>query len=215
MFDQAAAYATVSIMKKLLTTSTIGLAITIAAAFGLFPSAERSASCADCEVDNLAGIKRAFEVFAENCKKQVADSTDQKKACYAFNTYNKILPIMKALSKDNRFGPGNRSLTLGDEQNGNLPAGANRTFQTVAPLDKDSLNIEINKTEGGNGALVKICSVDDAGTVKRVGTVKFEETGETGKRSASLTGVQGKMIRIDIASFGGALKKFQYTLKAN
>ena len=89
---------------------------------------------------------------------------------------------MKALSKDNRFGPGDRILLVGETQNGNLIAGANRDFQTLAPLDKDSLTVEINKTDGGNGALVKICTVDEDGTIKRVGTLNFAENNETRRR---------------------------------
>lgn len=201
-------------MKKLALTSIFGLALAIAFGFGFIPSLDQSASCAECESDNLPGIKKAFDAFDENCKKQLAAGEDQKKGCFVSNTYNKILPIMKALGKDNRFGPGDRILLVGETQNGNLIAGANRAFQTVAPVDKDSLTITLSKLDGGNGALVKICSVDEAGTVKRVGTINFAEDNATGDGKATITGVQGKIIRIDVASFGGALKKFKYTLSA-
>lgn len=202
-------------MKKLVITSIFGLATAIALGFGFIPSMDQSASCADCETDNLPGIQKAFEAFDELCKKQLADGKEQRKACFISNTYNKILPTMKALGKDNRFGPGDRILLIGETQNGNLLAGANRAFQTVAPLDKDSVTIDLDKIDGGNGALVKICSVDEKGVVKRVGTLNFAENNEPGKKSATVTGVQGKILRIDISSFGGVAKKFKYTLKTN
>lgn len=202
-------------MKKLVITSIIGLALAVVFGFGFIPSMEQSASCAECESDNLPGIKKAFESFDENCKKQLADGADQKKGCFVSNVYNKVLPIMKALSKDNRFGPGDRILFVGEQQNGNLIAGANRGFQSGAPLDKDSLTVEINKIDGGNGALVKICTVDENGTQKRVGTLNFAENNDTGKQSVTINGTQGKIVRIDIASFGGVTKKFQYQLKTS
>ena len=202
-------------MKKLLTTSIIGLAIAFALGFGFIPSMEQSVSCAECESDNLPGIKKAFEAFDENCKKQLTDGKEQRKACFASNVYNKVIPIMKALSKDNRFGAGDRILLVGETQNGNLLAGANRGFQTLAPLDKDSLTVEVNKTDGGNGALVKICTVDEAGNTKRVGTLNFAENNDTGAQKATVTGVQGKIVRVDIHSSGSAIKKFKYTLKTN
>jgi len=202
-------------MKKLLTTAITGLALTFALGFGLIPALDRSASCADCESDNLPGIKKAFEAFDENCKKQLAAGETSKKACFASNVYNKIVPILKALSKDNRFGEGARILLVGETQNGNLLAGANRGFQTLAPLDKDSLTVELNKIDGGNGALVKICTVDENGVTKRVGTLNFEENNETGAKKATVTGVQGKIVRVDISSFGSAIKKFKYTVKTS
>jgi hypothetical protein len=200
-------------MKKFAVTTIFGLALAIAFGFGFIPSMEQSASCAECESDNLPGIKKAFDSFDAECKKQLAAGQDQKKGCFVSNVYNKVLPIMKALSKDNRFGPGDRILFVGESQNGNLLAGANRGFQSGAPLDKDSMTVEVNKIDGGNGAIVKICTVDENGTLKRVGTLNFAENNETGKKSVNVTGTQGKILRVDIASFGGVAKKFQYTLK--
>lgn len=199
-------------MKKLAIASIFGLAFAIALGFGFIPGMEQSASCAECESDNLPGIKKAFESFDAECKKQLTAGEDQKKGCFVSNVYNKLLPIMTALSKDNRFGPGDRILLVGQTQNGNLLAGANRGFQTVAPLDKDSLTVKINKTDGGNGAIVKICAVDEKGVQTRVGTLNFAENNETGEKSVTVNGVQGKIVRVDIHSFGGVAKKFKYTL---
>jgi hypothetical protein len=202
-------------MKKLAITSIFGLAFAIALGFGFIPSMEQSASCAECESDNLPGIKKAFDAFDAECKKQLADGADQKKGCFASNIYNKVLPIMKALGKDNRFGPGDRILLIGETQNGNLVAGANRGFQTAAPVDKDAVTVKLNKIDGGNGAIVKICAVSEDGSMKRVGTINFAEDNQTGEKTANLTGVQGKILRVDIASFGGVVKKFQYKLTTN
>lgn len=204
-----------STMKRQAITFMFGWALSIALGFELIPTVNLSASCADCESDNLPGIKKAFIAFDEQCKKQVAAGADQKKACFASNTYNKILPIMKALGKDNRFGPGDRILLVGETQNGNLVAGANRGFQTAAPVDKDSVTVKFSKIDGGNGALVKICAVGEDGSIKRVGTINFAENSETGEKTATLSGVQGKILRVDIASFGGVAKKFQYKLTTN
>lgn len=202
-------------MKKLAMTSIFGLALAIALGFGFIPSMDQSASCAECESDNLPGIKKAFTAFDENCKKQLADGNEQRKACFVPNVYNKLLPVLKALSKDNRFGPGDRILLVGETQNGNLIAGANRGFQTVAPVDKDTMTVKLNKIDGGNGALVKICTVDENGNMKRVGTINFAENNETGEKTATLSGIQGKIVRVDIHSFGGVVKKFQYKLTTN
>jgi hypothetical protein len=202
-------------MKKIVITSLFGLAFAIALGFGFVPSMEQSASCAECDADNLPTVKKSFDAFDTECKKQLAAGDDQRKGCFASNIYNKVLPIMKALSKDNRFGPGDRILFIGETQNGNLIAGANRDFQSGAPTDKDSLTIEINKLDGGNGALVKICTVDEKGTLKRVGSLKFEENNETGPQKVTVNGTQGKIVRVDISSFGSAIKKFKYTLKTS
>ena len=202
-------------MKKLAITSIIGLALAIALGFGFIPAAEQTASCAECESDNLPGIKKAFDAFDAECKKQLAAGGDQKKGCFVSNVYNKLLPIMKALSKDNRFGPGDRVLFVGETQNGNLLAGANRGFQSGAPLDKESLTVEINKIDGGNGALVKICTVDENGNQTRVGTLNFAENNQTGPQSVTVQGTKGKIVRVDIHSFGGVAKKFQYRLKTS
>lgn len=199
-------------MKKFAITSLFGLALAVALGFGFVPSTEQKAFCAECESDNLPGIKKTFDSFDAECKKQLADGADQKKGCFVSNIYNKILPVMKALGKDNRFGPGDRILFVGETQKGNLLAGANRGFQSGAPLDSNSLTVKVNKIDGGNGALIKICSVDEDGTLKRIGTINFAEDNSTGEKTATVTGVQGKIVRIDFNSFGGVAKKFQYSL---
>lgn len=199
-------------MKKLTITSIFAIVLAVAFGFGFIPAAEEQAFCAECESDNLPGIKKAFESFDAECKKQLEAGADQKKGCFVSNVYNKILPTMKGLAADNRFGPGDRILLIGIQQNGNLLAGANRGFQTVAPMDSDSLTVKVNKLDGGNGALVKICSVDENGTLKRIGTINFAENNETGEKTATVTGVKGKIVRIDFNSFGGVAKKFKYTV---
>lgn len=202
-------------MKKLAITSIFGLALAIVYGFGFIPATEQKAACADCDTDNVPEIKKIFTDFAAECAKLVTDGKEQPKKCLVANIYNKLLPIMKAFSKDNRFGPGDRILFVGESQNGNLLAGANRSFQSGAPMAKDSLNVEVNKTDGGNGAIVKICSIDKDGVVKRVGTINFAENNDTGKQSTVVTGVEGKVIKIEVASFGSAVKKFTYVLKTS
>lgn len=199
-------------MKKLAFTSIIGLAIAIALGFGFIPSLEQSASCADCNNDDATVAKVIYDKFNEECSKLVKDPKVPEKLCLALNTYNKLLPTLKTLAKDNRFGPGDRILFVGESQNGNLVAGINRTFQAGAPSPKNTMKVTVNKTDGGNGAIVKVCTVDKDGKLARVGTINFPEDKTTGAKSVDVSGVEGKIVRVEVASFGGAAKKFQYTL---
>lgn len=202
-------------MKKLTIMSVFGLALAIALGFGFIPSLDRSASCADCESDNLPKVKKAFLDFAAECAKQLEAGEKETKKCFVPNVYTKIVPILKALSKDGRYSPGERILLVGETQDGNLIAGANRDFQMLTPSPKDSMTVEVNKTNGGNGGLVRICSVDDKGNVKRVGTLNFAEDDKTGPQKVTVTGVENKIIRISVASFGAVRKNFKYTLKTS
>lgn len=203
-------------MKKLAITSIFGLALAIALSFGFIPQAEQKASCADCDASNLNGISNIFSEFVKECRKKVPDADQQPKKCLQQSIYNGIALVMKALGKDNRFGPGDRLLFIGESQSGNLIAGANRGFNSVVPLNKDSLTVTVNKTDGKNGAIVKICTVDENGVQKRVGTLNFAEDGaEKETKSVTVTGVEGKVIHIDVASFGSAIRKFTYTLKTS
>ena len=198
-------------MKRLLVTSILGLGLALVLGLGF----EQSAACADCEAGNLPGVRKAFDAFDAECKKQLAAGDDQRKGCLVSNVYNKILPVMKNLAKDNRFGPGDRILFIGELQNGNLVAGANRTFIAPAPSAKNTLKVEISKTNGENGGFIRVCSVDDKGAIKSVGTAKFDEKAADGTKTIDVTGVEGKIIQIEVASFGGVLKNFKYTLKTS
>jgi len=195
-------------MKRFLMTTILGLGLTAALGIGFIPSA----ACADCEADNLPAAKKAFTAFDDLCKKQLADGKDQTKGCFVSNVYNKVLPALKNLAKDNRFGPGDRILFVGEAQNGNLVAGANRTFLAGSPSPKNTMTVEVNKTNGDNGAKIKICAIDDKGNVTRVGTIDFAEKAADGVKSANISGIEGKIIQIEVASFGGALRNFKYTL---
>jgi hypothetical protein len=199
-------------MKKFAATTIFGLALAVAFGFGFIPSMEQSASCADCNNDDATAAKVIYDKFTEECAKLVKDPKVPEKVCLALNTYNKLLPTLKAFAKDNRFGPGDRILFVGEAQNGNLLAGTNRTFQAGAPSPKNTMKVTVNKTDGGNGALVKICVIDKDGKLSRVGTINFPEDNSTGAKSADITGIEGKIVRVEVASFGSAVKKFKYTL---
>lgn len=202
-------------MKRLLVTSVLGLVMAAVYGFGLIPSLEQSAACADCEADNLPVIRKAFDAFDAECKKQLAAGDDQRKGCFVSNVYNKILPVMKNLAKDNRFGPGDRILFIGESQNGNLVAGANRTFVAGAPSAKNSLTVEVNKTNGENGAIIRVCAVDKDGKATRVGSFRFEEKEKDGPKSVTVNGIEGKIIQVEVGSFGRAVANFKYTLKTS
>lgn len=122
---------------------------------------------------------------------------------------------MKALGKDDRFGSNSRILSAGETQNGSVIAGVSRGYQTIAPLDKDSMIVKFAKTDGGGGVLVKICSVSEDGSMKRVGTISFAENNEAAEKAAVLSGVRGTMVRIDVAGLGGVGKRLQYKLTSN
>lgn len=203
-------------MKRLVTTSVIGLILAIALGFGLVPAAEQTAFCAECETSNSNGIGTIFAEFAKECEKRTAEGKRELAVCFGKDYYPLILPVMVALGRDNRFGPGDRILLIGQTQNGSLVAGANRTFNTIAPLNKPSLTVTVNKTDGKNGAIVKICTVDEKGVQKRVGTINFPEDSDiTGSKSVTVTGTEGKVVVVEVASFGSAVRKFAYTVKTN
>ena len=199
-------------MQKSATRSLFRFILALGLAFCSLSVIERTASCADCESDNLPGIRKAFQTFNEQCTKQLADGAGQRNACFASNTYNKVLPIMKALGKDNRFGSSGRILSPGETQNGSLVAGATRGYQTVAPSDKDSVIVKFAKSEGGGGVLVKICSVSEDGSTRRIGTISFGENSDVGEKAMTLSGLKGTIVRIDIAGLGSVGKKLQYKL---
>lgn len=206
-------------MKRIITTSIFGLALAIALGFGLVPRTEQTASCADCDTDNLGDIQKVFKGFNEECiaalKKagETVGASVEPKRCYALGIYGKILPVLKKLAKDNRFGPGDRILFPGEGQNGNLVAGANRTFTAGSPSPTDKMQIDITHVDGKNGALIKICAVDEKGNVTRpAANIKFEEDEGPGTKTVTATGIQGKIVRVQVASFGGALKNFKYVL---
>jgi hypothetical protein len=202
-------------MKKFALTSVIGLAFAFAASFGFISPLEQSASCADCNNDDATVAKKIYDKFTEECAKLIPNPAVPEKACIALQTYNKLLPTLKQLAKDNRFGPGDRILFVGEAQHGNLVAGVNRTFQAGAPSPKNTMKVTVNKTDGGNGAVVKICTVDINGKLTRVGTLNFAEDNTTGPKSVDVSGLEGKIVRVEVASFGGALKKFKYTLSTS
>lgn len=202
-------------MKKLTVTAIFGLALAIALSFGFIPSMEQSAACADCNNDDATVAKKIYDKFTEECAKVIPDPKVPAKLCLAVNTYNKILPKLKEFAKDNRFGPGDRILFVGEAQNGNLLAGTNRTFQAGAPSPKNTMTVTVNKTDGGNGAIVKICAVDKDGKLHRVGTINFPEDQSTGAKSVDVSGIEGEIVRVEVASFGSAVRKFQYTLKTS
>ena len=202
-------------MKKLAMTSIIGLALAIALGFGFIPATEQKASCAECDPDNINTVREIFKAFDEACKKANGGQGLDRVNCFVISLYSPVLQQMKVFSRDNRFGPGDRILFVGESQNCLLIAGANRTFQSGIVLDKDSLTVTVNKTDGRSGAIVKICTADENGTLKRVGTLNFAEDNNTGSKSTTVTGVKGKVVRISVESFGGVAKNFKYTLRTS
>lgn len=190
----------------------ISLAFAAALGFGLVHLMEIRASCADCESDNLPGIRRAFNAFYEQCSKVQTVGEEPRDACFTPNLYNKVLPIVKALGKDHRFGPGERILAVGDVQEGQLTAGVNRGYQTAAPLDRNIVTIRFTRINGQYAAIVKICAVSEDGSMKRVGTINLAEPDASRESAATVSGIRGKILRIDISGSGSPGKKLNYRL---
>ena len=63
-------------MKRLLVTSILGLGLALVLGLGF----EQSAACADCEAGNLPGVRKAFDAFDAECKKQLAAGDDQRRS---------------------------------------------------------------------------------------------------------------------------------------
>lgn len=198
-------------MRRHLTKAKAMLAIAIA--FGAISFNQTLARCADCGGENSQGIKRAFEVFGEQCKKQFGDPAGALAKCFERNVYNKILPIMKALGKDNRFGPGDRVFLLGETLNGTVTAGSSRVWQTAAPLNKDQLSIRASNLSPHGGLQIKVCRIGENGSAKSIGTINFEESST--ERTAVISGVQGRIVQIEIFAAGSVANKIQYSLIAN
>ena len=200
-------------MKSLTRKTVLKATLIVAAVFGSITFQQTSASCAECGVENSAGIKKAFEVFHEQCRKQLGDTGQQRAVCFAPNVYNKILPILKALGKDNRFGPGDRIFLVGESLNATLSAGSTRIWQTAAPINKDQVTIKFAKVSPQGSVRLGVCVVGEDGQARRVGTINFEESAAAGERAVSVSGVQSKIVRIEIAASGpAATTKIQYSL---
>lgn len=193
---------------------TIMAGFILTLAIGLnFTFSEQKAYCADCDTSNLNRVGLVYQDFMKECLKQNSAAASDHSKCFENGIYAAIMKLMTAANYDGRYMPGDRALLVGKTQIGNLRAGANRTFQSIAPLDKDTLKVEVNKTDGKNGALVKICSIAENGTQTRIGTLNFaEDSDEKGPKSVTLTGVKGKLLAIEVASFGSAVRKFEYKL---
>ena len=131
---------------------------------------------------------------------------------FVLATYNKILPTLKKLAKDNRFGPGDRILFVGEGQAGNLVGGVNRTFQSGIPSAKNTMKVTVTKTNGNNGANIIICTIEPDGKLTKVGSIKFPDDKSTGAKSVDVTGIEGKIVRVEVASFGGLVGNFKYSL---
>ena len=93
-----------------------------------------------------------------------------------------------------------------------MVAGVNRTFQAGTPSAKNTMKVTVNKTDGGNGAIVRVCAIDINAKITSLGSFKFDEDKDTGTKSIDVTGLEGKIVRVEVASFGGAAKNFKYTL---
>lgn len=200
-------------MRRHLTKAAAKAMLAIAITFGAIAFNQTPARCADCSGENSQGIKRAFEVFGEQCKKQFGDPAGALARCFEPNVYNKILPIMKALGKDNRFGPGDRVFLPGETLNGTVTTGSSRVWQTAAPLNKDQLSIRASKLSPHGGLQIKVCGISENGSTKRIGTINFEESST--ERNVVISGLQGRVVQIEILAAGSVANKIQYSLIAN
>ncbi len=162
----------------------------------------------------MAGIRKAFIAFDEQCRQHITAGSE--KDLFHPKHLQQSPSDMKALGKDSRFGPPDRIFLIGETLTGILAIGGNRVHQTAAPIDKDSVTVKVTKIEGGNAAVVKICAVGEDGSMRNVGTIDFAKNNEAGEKSVTVSGVRGKILRMDISgSAAVAVKQFQYRLATN
>lgn len=199
-------------MKRIIATSILGLAMAIVLGFGFIPKTETTASCAadDCSAKGLQKeIQDVFKKFSEECGKKVEGGEKNSKLCLVANIYQQIFPILQKLSKDGRLIPGPRTLLLNEAQDGKLILGTGRDFVSFTPILKDSVTVTVKKKSGHGGAGVSICSVDENGNATRVGSIRFPDNGDPETKTTTVTGTNGKVLKLRIESFSGP---FEYTL---
>ena len=200
-------------MKRLLVSTILGSALIVAAVgFGIFPSLEQTASCQGCDKQNIPAAKKIADKFFQECEKLDKDSVVIEELCYKDNIYNKILPILKAFAKNS---VGDTSvLFVGETRTGNLLAGGKKTFLVGAPVSKKPMYVQFYGERGVNGANVLICAIDKKGNQTLLGTLKFEENRpDILTRQFEVKGATGKIVQIEITSFGKLVGRIKYNLQ--
>jgi hypothetical protein len=200
-------------MKKTLLVALSALTLVIALGFGFIPRTETTASCAadECAAnEDLKFVKDIFKKFAEECGKEVPEGEKQPKLCLVSNVYQKVFPKLRELARDGRYLPGDRTLLIGETQEGKLRLGIERAFLAFTPMGKDSLIIAVTKKDGNGGAIIRICAADENGNFTRLNSIRFDDNSKPETKTVTVTGVKGKIVKILVNSFSGP---FGYSLK--
>jgi hypothetical protein len=174
-----------------------------------------------CGGENIKAVETLLKNWSEECIKEIgptppADPNTRTQLCLAADKFKKLAPRLKALAANGPFTIGPRDLMVGTSQNGDIINPAVRTFLTPTPLDKDSLTVEVNKTDGRGGALIRICSIDENKKFTSLKTIAFDEGNNAPQtKRETVSGVKGKIVQVFIDGQGGVGKAFKYTLKTN
>jgi hypothetical protein len=173
-----------------------------------------------CGGENIKAVETLLKNWSEQCIKEIgtnppAEPNTRTQLCLAADKFKKLAPKLKALAANGPFTIGPRDLMVGTSQNGDIVNPAVRTFLTPSLLDKDSLTVEVNKTDGRGGALIRICKIDENKKFTSLKTIAFEEGNNTGTKRETVTGVKGHIVQVFIDGNGGVGKTFKYTLKTS
>jgi hypothetical protein len=173
-----------------------------------------------CGGENAKAVADLYKNWSAECIKEIganppADPNTRTQLCLAADKFNKMLPKLKALAANGPFTIGPRDLMVGTSQNGDIVNPGFRTFLSPSPLDKDSLTVEVNKTDGKAGALVYICKIDENKHYTHLKNIAFDEGNNTATKKETVSGVKGSIVQVFINGNGGVAKAFKYTLKTS
>lgn len=197
------------------------LAMALIAGAGRSTATPAPAPADVCGGENIKAVETLLKNWSEQCIKEIganppAEPNTRTQLCLAADKFKKLAPKLKALAANGPFTIGPRDLMVGTSQNGDIINPAVRTFLTPSLLDKDSLTVEVNKTDGKGGALIRICKIDENKKFTSLKTIAFDE-GDNGPQTKreTVSGVKGHIVQVFIDGQGGVGKAFRYTLKTN
>lgn len=204
-------------------------ALGAALAMALFAGTSRSTASAPaptpddlCGGENIKAVETLLKNWSEQCIKEIgtnppADPNTRTQLCLAADKFKKLVPKLRALAANGPFTIGPRDLMVGTSQNGDIINPAVRTFLTPNLLDKDSLTIEVTKTDGKGGAVIRICKVDENKKFTALKTIAFDEGNVSSPvtKRETVSGVKGHIVQVFLDGNGGVGKAFKYTLRSS
>ena len=165
--------------------------------------------------------KFAKSATEAGCKAAASNGDVDYKACFDSATkYEKIAADMVKYWNDSAangwatLGP--RRLVFGTTATGTIESVSERLFITETPLDKDTVDLDITKTDGKEEVNLTICKVDKTKSCTTLKEYTFEGgSANTGKTvSYRLTGVKGSIVSVHLAAAKANVRSFSYKIKA-